>query len=365
MATPEDTTSPAEPDGRAPPRPLQRATSRVLLSLLIGAGFLWLLLRGGLPLLPTADELRSLPFGYVGLYMTCSGLSAVVRAYRWTYLIRPIAPSVPKLRIMGVCMVGFSSIFFAPLRSGEIVRPYLISQGGQVRFMQAAGAVGAERVIDGLVLTFCTFVALSTATVISPLPSSLGDLPLPVSAVPAAVYSALLVFAAAFAVMLAFYVARERTAHLTRRVLGVVSVRLGDWAATTLGRIADGLSFLPSRGNLLRFLRATVGYWSLAIFAQWVLLRGLGLDATLAQATTTVGVQGLGLLVPAGPGMFGAYQIAGFSSLAMFFPMAQVKTAGALFIFISYTSQLLLNALQLAAGFWLMAKAKAAARTNG
>jgi hypothetical protein len=54
--------------------------------------------------------------------------------------------------------------------------------------------------------------------------------------------------------------------------------------------------------------------------------------------------------------MFGAYQIAGFSALAMFFPMAQVKLQGALFIFVTYTSMLLFNALQLVVGFVLMAK---------
>lgn len=334
------------------------ALPRILLSLLIAGGFVWLLARGGLPLLPTREALRGLPVGTLCEFMVLTVVTAILRTYRWNYLIRPIAPSAPPLRVMGMGMVGFSAIFLFPLRSGEIIRPYLMARDGQVSFMQAAGTVGAERVIDGLVLTSFTFVALSLATPISPLPHSLGNLPLPIAAVPAAVYSALVVFIGAFVVMTGFYVARQQARRLTEAVVGLVSKRAASWAAGTLERLADGLSFLPSKTHLARFIAATLGCWALTIISQWLLLRGLGLEATVAQAATAVGVQGLGSLVPAGPGMFGAYQIAGFSALAMFFPMAQVKLQGALFIFVTYTSMLLFNALQLVVGFVLMAKVR-------
>lgn len=336
------------------------ALPRIAISLLIGGGFVWLLARGGLPLLPPREALQRLPGWTLCQFLVLTVLTAILRTYRWNYLIRPIAPNTQPLRVMGMSMVGFSAIFLLPLRSGEIIRPYLMARDGQVTFMQAAGTVGAERVIDGLVLTSFTFVALSLTTTISPLPHSLGDLPLPIAAVPAAVYSALALFICAFAVMTAFYLARQQARRLTESVVGLVSKRAASWAATTLERIADGLSFLPSKKHSLRFVAATLGCWGLTIVSQWLLLRGLGLDATLAQATTTVGVQGLGSLVPAGPGMFGAYQIAGFSALAMFFPMAQVKLEGAVFIFVTYTAALAFNVLQLVLGFLLMSRVPAA-----
>lgn len=341
-----------------PRSPFGGNTARVVASLLIGGGFLWLLMRGGLPLLPSSAALSHLPWWTVGAYVGLQIVCAFLRNYRWIYLIRPIAPTARPLRVLGIAMVGFSAIFLAPLRSGEIVRPYLLSQDKQVSFMQAAGTVGAERVIDGLLVTLFTFIGLSLAQVVSPLPHSLGDLPLPVSAVPTAVYGALLVFTCVFVVMTAFYFARDFAGRLVRSVVGLVSKRAADWAAGTLERVADGLSFLPSSTNLVPFLLQTLGYWGLGIGAQWVLLRGLGLDASLAQAATCVGVQGLGTLAPAGPGMFGAYQIAGFSALAMFFPMDMVKQQGAVFIFITYTAQLALNSLQFVVGFWLMSKVK-------
>jgi glycosyltransferase 2 family protein len=334
------------------------ALPRVIASLLIGGGFLWLLMRGGLPLIPPKEALAKLPLAHVLGFCALLMVGIALRTHRWIYLIRPVAPELPARRIMGVCMLGFAAVFLAPLRSGELVRPYLISQGGKPTFMQATGTVAAERIIDGLVVTLYTFVALSLATAISPLPSRLGDLPLPIAAVPAAAYGALIVFSCAFAGMTAFYFARGWAGRVTRKVVGLVSTRGAEFAAGTLERLADGLSFLPSRGNLLRFLRSTLGYWGCGILSQWVLLRGLGFDASFAQAAACVGIQGLGSLVPAGPGMFGAFQIAGFSALAMFFPMAQVKTVGASFVFVTYTVNLVLNSLQVVGGFWLISKPK-------
>jgi uncharacterized membrane protein YbhN (UPF0104 family) len=244
----------------------------------------------------------------------------------------------------------------APLRSGEVVRPYLIASDGEVSFFQATGTVAAERVVDGLVLTLFTFAALGFAPPLSPLPDHLGDLPLPVSALPAAVYSTLLLFVAAFVAMATFYFARSFARRLTQRVFGLVSERLADWLTGTVERLADGLSFLPSRANLLAFLRDTCVYWGLCIGAQWLLLWSSGLHATWAEASVILGVMGLGSLVPAGPGFFGAYQIAAFSALAMYFRLPLVIHEGAAFVFVAYVTQFALNSLPCLLGFWLMSR---------
>jgi hypothetical protein len=337
----------------------RRALPRILISLVIAVGFLWLLMRGGLPVLPSTQTLQRLPWWALGMHIALMLVVTLLRSYRWIFLIRPVAPQARPLRVLGQSMVGFSAVFLLPLRSGEVVRPYLISQDGQVSFIQAAGTVGAERVIDGLVLTLFTFVAMLAATPVSPLPSSLGDLPLPVSAVPAAVYSALSVFGCLFAVMIAFYLARRQARHVTEKVLGPLSRRAAAWASDSLERIADGLGFLPSRTSLLPFLGATLGCWTLTVLAQWVVLRALEVEATLTQTTVCVGVQALGSLVPAGPGMFGAFQIAAFSALAMYFPMGQVRVEGAAFIFVIYTTALVISSLQFPFGLRLMAKVPA------
>lgn len=335
---------------------MKKLLPRLLISLLIAAGFIWLFRRGGLPLLPERAAFRDMRWwalpGYAALIM----LASFFRTYRWLYLLRPIAPRLSRWRVFGMGLVGNSAVFLAPLRSGEVVRPLLIARDGEVSFFQATGTVGAERVVDGLVLTLFTFISLGLASPLSPLPDKLGDLPLPVSALPAAVVSTLLLFSCAFVAMAVFYFARDFARRLTLRVFGLVSPRLASWLTNTVERVAEGLSFLPSRSHLFSFLRFTALYWALGISAQWLLLWASGLSANLAQASVTLGVMGLGLLVPSGPGFFGAYQIAGFSGLALYFELPLVREQGAAFVFVSYVAQVALNSLPGLFGVWLLRK---------
>jgi uncharacterized membrane protein YbhN (UPF0104 family) len=138
--------------------------------------------------------------------------------------------------------------------------------------------------------------------------------------------------------MTAFYVARERAGRVTRRLVGLVSTRAADWAAATLERLADGLRFLRSPSDLFWILVITLGSWLLAFFAQWQLLRAGGMQASFGQSCAMVGILGVGVTVPAGPGLFGAYQIASFSALALFFPLEEIRGVGATLIFISYVA---------------------------
>lgn len=336
----------------------RRVAARVAASLLIAGGFVWALHRGGLPFAPPREawpELRwwGIP-GFVALMLAW----IYFRTSRWIHLIRPLAPAVQASRVFGIGLIGFAAVFFAPLRLGEVVRPYLMSQQRDVTFMQAVGTVAAERIIDGLVLVLFTAVALAASNPLSPLPNHVGDLPIPVALVPRTILLAAVVFFGAFAAMVAFYVARDPARRLVKAVIGVVSPRLAEVCASMIERLAESLAFLPSWKRAAPFLRSTFVYWGITGLAQFVLMRGVGLPATLAQGFVTMGVIGLGSLLPAGPGMFGAYQVATYTSLAMFFPEQSILRQGALFVFTSYVTHITLNACSVGAGFWLLSRAE-------
>jgi glycosyltransferase 2 family protein len=342
-------------DGRG--RVSQRA-ARWLASLLIAAGLVWLLARGGLPLVPDRASLARVPLltalGYTfGLLVT-----SLLRTYRWIFLLRPIAPNIRLRRVMGAGLVGFAAIFLAPLRMGEVVRPLMLSRDGEVSFLQATGTTFAERVLDGLMLTVCSAAALLTAEQISPLPSRLGDIPLPLATVPAALYSATLLFCGLFVAMTVFYVARDWARRAVEGTLGLLSSGFAAWLADVLERLADGLSFLPSRLHLLSYLGVTAAYWGLTFLSHWFLLRGSGLPISFTQATALVGVLALGVAVPGGPGLFGAFQISFFSALALFLPLALVRSDGAALVFVAYVANLVMVGVQAVLGFQLLAGAE-------
>jgi glycosyltransferase 2 family protein len=330
----------------------------VLISLLIAGGFIWLFHRGGLPLLPPRKAMALIEPWAIPAYALLTIVGIFFRVHRWVPLLRPIAPDVSERRVLGIGLVGIAAIMFAPLRMGEAARPYLFARDGKVSFFQALGAAGAERVVDGLVLTSISALAMALSTPISPLPDHLGAMPLPVSIIPRAIYLAATVFVCAFVALTVFYGARTFARRVTEAVLDPISPRLSQFVTATLERLADGLKVLGSPANRWRFFGETLLCWGCQFCSQWVLMRGCGIGGTFAEACVSLGVLGLGVIVPAGPGLFGAFQVGTYSGLALFFSPTILVSSGAAMVFVSYAVQLISMALSLALGFWLLAAKK-------
>jgi uncharacterized protein (TIRG00374 family) len=329
---------------------LQRHGLKLALSLVLGAGIAWILARGGLPLLPPPSAFAALRPWTVVVYVASLAIVHYLRAIRWRHLLRPLAP-VSARSVLAVSWIGFGAILLSPLRSGEIVRPYLITKRSKIRIWEAAGTVGAERVIDGLVLSLMLFMGLQIATPLSPLPDHVGSTFVPAAAVPKAAYVALAIFMSAFALMGTFFFARDFARRATFAVVGLVSRRLAERLAGIVERVADGLRFLPSLRHLIPFLAETLIYWIVNAAGVQLLAWGTGLSSiTLAQAAVTVGCLGVGILVPAGPGYFGAFQLSTYMALAMYFPESMLVGPGAAFVFFLYATQVGFHMLAMAIG---------------
>ena len=276
-----------------------------------------------------------------------------LRTYRWVYLLRPIAP-VDTLPVVCIGFVGYAAIFFAPLRMGELVRPYLLSSRQPIGFTQATGTVVAERVIDGLLVSVVLLLGLVFSHPISPLPHHIGGAPVPVQAIPSAAYTALAIFGGAFVAIALFYFARDLARRLVHAIVDVVSTKLATFITAQIERLADSLRFLASASHAGAYVRDTFLYWVASILAFWVALRASGVDASPAEACLCVGVIGLGSLIPSGPGMFGTYQLASYAALAMFCPEDRVLSHGAVFVFLTYTVQLGFAFVSAGVGYALM-----------
>lgn len=317
----------------------KRHRVKLIVSVVLGGGIAWAMSRGGLPILPSATQLASVELWTIPAYLGIMACVHFLRAVRWRHLLRPLG-EVSLSSVISVSWISFAIILLSPLRSGEVARPYLITKKSSIRWWEATGTIGAERVIDGVTLSVLLFVALSLSTPLSPLPDRVGDLPVPVAAVPGAAYTALVVFGGAFATMAVFYFARDFARRVTKAVLGVVSERAAVFVADAVERIAHGLSFLPSGRHVVPFLAETALYWGLNGLGIWFLAWGCGLTgAELTHAFVTMGCIGIGILVPAGPGFFGAFQFSAFMALAMYFPEGLLLGPGGAFVFCLYACQ--------------------------
>lgn len=302
---------------------------------------LWLILRrGGLPVFPATETFEKVHGWTVAAYAVTVGLWSFVRAMRTRHLLLPVA-SVSNRQILTVSWIGFLSIFVLPFRIGEMVRPALFHHQGQVSFATATGACGAERIIDGLVLMTLLGISLPLGGPLDPLPDHIGKLPIPVVAVPAAAYSMLMMFIAAFTAMALFYWRRGWARQMTDRVFGLVSKRLASFLAGQVEKISEGFRFLPSPRHLLPYLLETLLYWGIAAMGMWLLAWGCGVqDMTYIRSCALLGVLGLGIIVPGAPGYFGAFQGSVYAGLALYFSENVVLGAGSAYVFLLYTTQL-------------------------
>jgi hypothetical protein len=140
--------------------------------------------------------------------------------------------------------------------------------------------------------------------------------------------------------MAVFYWRRDFARRLTLRIVGAVSTKLANFFADGVERVARGLSFLPNRKQLFPFLAETFAYWAVNALGIWILAIGCGLpEVSLLHACVTMGCVGIGILVPSGPGYFGAFQLSAFMALAMYFPEPILIGPGSAFVFVLYVTQ--------------------------
>ena len=317
---------------------LRQNYTKILASIVIGVAFWLVLRRGGLPIMP--DDFGSVKWWTLPAYAATVAIWSTLRAARTRHLLRPVAP-IPLTQILSVSWIGFLAIFVLPFRIGEVIRPALFKNKNQVSFATAAGACGAERIIDGLVLMTLLGVSLPLGGLLDPLPDHIGELPIPLVAVPAAAYFTLLLFVAAAIAMSVFFWRRQWARRTIDRLVGTVSKRLAAYLSDQVEKLSEGFRFLPSPRHIAPYMLETILYWTVAAAGMWMLAWGCGVsDITLTRSFALLGVLGLGIIVPGAPGYFGAFQGAIYAGLALYFPEDIVLSNGATFVFCLYAAQM-------------------------
>lgn len=309
-------------------------------SLLFIGGLVWLLNAGALPVVPPAEAWAKVSGWAVTAYLALFLVTHFLRCARWSLLI-PVAQRPPLALTLTIGLVGFAAVVLLPFRLGEAVRPGLLYSRARVPLGTSAGVVGAERIVDGLVLSLLLLMALLGATQLSPLPDHIGRLPIPAAVIPGLAWAGVIVFGSLSIGMVAFYLWQAPLARLIEQVLGRFSPRLAQRVAAAANSIAGGLRFLRDGRAAAGFGLLTALYWALATFGVWFLLWVSGIPAPeLGHAVVILGVLGLGLAVPNAPGFFGTFQISAYSAMVLFYPLDQVTMAGSVFVFLLYVLQI-------------------------
>jgi hypothetical protein len=348
--------------GSGPREFLRRHATKLVASVIITCGIVYVVHRGGLKFLPESGDFKSVRWWAVPLYVPILFGMTWFRSVRWRFLLRSIA-EVPKKHLLAVSCVGFLAILVLPFRIGEIVRPYMVrthpSQrrpGERAITMTAAtSSVIAERIIDGLYLSIVLALALIFVPTVHPLPDKVVGIPVSVHHVRMSGYAMFGLFCVLFATIVVFYFARSWAHRITLAVIGKVSRKLAERLVALFEKLADGLHVFGRGKDALGFFVETSLYWGINALGMWILMAVCGVvhadgsAATFGEACGLMGMLGCTILIPGPPGMLGVFQAGIYAGMTMYYPTEIVVGPGAAYVFLIYIVQV---AFQFLVGGW-------------
>ena len=269
----------------------------LLISVLSLAGVALWALNQPAPKLPD-DDAGWLAFaGALGAYAVATGL----RSERWLALLRRDGIDARRADAWGLTVVGFMGNNIIPARGGDALSAYLMSNRTQTRFRYTVASLIAMRLLDVLVLVgVYLIVAHGLLSGVEVPGGSLLGLELAILAVLASL-------------AVAFWLA----------------VRRGHFPAA--GRLMGELLGTTRRltgGHGLAMLGVTVLIWAAEAATLLLCARAVGFDVTALESLYLIGLAGIFVLIPSGPGyagtldaalLFGARAIGASSSLALSF----------------------------------------------
>ncbi len=223
-----------------------------------------------------------------------------VRSLRWSFLLRPVQRFSAR-ELFRVVVIGFTANNVLPLRTGELVRSYVLSSRSRVRNASALATIAVERIFDGL--TMLSFVLIASLSI--GLTSQVRDV---------TVVGGLL-FGTILAGLVVVSAGRFRA-----WLIDVAMLRLPDRVGNPVRRAAhsffDGLGILRSREDLVLVCLTSIAAWVLEATVYALISVGFGLGLSPAAILLVTAVANLATLVPSSPGYVGAFEAGVLLALA-------------------------------------------------
>ncbi len=271
---------------------------RVLLGFVISGVFLYFSLRGQ-DFAAVRDAFRQVSLWYLAPATVLYFVGLWFRAYRWSLLLEPIV-KLSARTLLPINAVGLMANNVLPLRTGELVRAYTLSQRAPISKSSSLATIAVERVFDGL--TMLTFILVSMIFV--PLTSQLRNVAILATAL--------------FAIAIVGLLIMARGGVWRDRVIRFLIAVLPDSFAIRATRIADsfieGLGIFRNPAKLGLVGAVSLVAWSFEVSVYFTVARAFGGSISdvmgIPEAFLTTGIANLATLVPSSPGYVGPFEAA-------------------------------------------------------
>jgi len=235
------------------------------------------------------QQIQPLTPGNLCIAIAFSTAVYFLNSLRWLILLRPLG-RVSYWRAVQAVYIGLYLNEVLPLRPGELVRCYLLSRWSKLPLSNMIAAAAVERILDGL----CMMAGFFIVAFAIKLPRSL--------------VSGATILAACLIVISVIWIIHTSRRRVSQAHAPQVSGKAG----------AGFLDALASMGNMRGTIEAlAVSCLALTslILAMWFLMKGGGVNLSLAQGAAVFLIIRVGTVIPSAPGNIGSYQF--FCVLAM------------------------------------------------
>ncbi|MEO5888195.1 MAG: lysylphosphatidylglycerol synthase transmembrane domain-containing protein [Anaerolineales bacterium] len=276
----------------APEPTASRGRALFWTSILIGAFFLYLALRG-LDWRAFILTFRNADYIYLPLIFLWGSSSYWVRALRWRILLTA-EKQIPLPNVFWANMAGYLGNNILPARAGEFIRAAYLGKENEIStsFVFATGLV--ERLMDVIALIILGSISLAiTKLLFGPMQVALQTM------------SAISIFGLLVIILLPRFGARIRKVVAALPGLDS-STKLK--LAGFLDQFLRGLEALHKIQRIIGFILLTALIWSMDALGAVFLSRILHLSISLDQAFVLLAGLGLSSAIPSTPGYVGVYQ---------------------------------------------------------
>jgi uncharacterized protein (TIRG00374 family) len=260
----------------------------------LSAGCLMWVLHG----YPVKEDLipaiKDLDWKWVTLAVISDLAVYVAHGWRWTTLLSPVI-RLRFWRTVQAIYIGLFANEVLPLRTGELIRCYLLAHWNDLRLSLSFASAAVERLIDGFWMIAAFLVTVSFVKGVPP------DLVLLVKAL-----GVLLIVGA---VVLIWVVMRKQEAH--------AAMKESRWSAT-LRHVIEGLHLMGNPRTLAITAAISLLYFVLQAFSVYALMKAYRMDLSFLVAGGILTILRLWTVVPNAPGNLGLINAACVAAMRLF-----------------------------------------------
>jgi uncharacterized protein (TIRG00374 family) len=266
-------------------------------------------------------------------------LSHYLRGLRWITLMIPIQAGLSVWNSFSGVMVGYFLNNLIP-RSGEVVRPYLLSRRERIRFSTAIATIVVERVLD--VLSLGIFILGTIYYSQSRLLAALPD-------VSDKLINSLVILPLGLIVGIVLLLTTNIGEWTLRVSIKPFSERLHVKLHNYLEAFINGFSIFTSPGLWWRVIAETVGIWMAYSVPMYLAFIAFGFEQhynlTFLDANVIFTISAIAFLIAPTPGAFGVYHSLVQLGLVKLYGVANEEALAFAFVThgVSYVMQLMMG----------------------